>query len=432
MILQKFYKFFYKNTKKDKREIWLINDRNNKAGDNGEFFFKYINEKHKDEIDSYFVISENCEDYERLKKIGNVIALGSDEHKKKFLIADKIISSMCNTWVDNPFGEDRNYIYDLFHYDYIFLQHGISKDDVSYYFHRLNKNFTMIITASKKEYQSFLSPSYDYNISNIKLTGFSRYDNLQHLKHTENPEKIILVIPTWRIYIKGTIDPLTSKSIYSKLFKNTKYFEFYDNLINNPTLLQAMEKYDYKGYFCLHPSFTEQWIDFRKNPQFIIKETFDYQEVLSKASLLITDYSSVFFDFAYMEKPIIYTQFDYEEYRNSHYKNGYFNYERDGFGPVYYNLEKTILGIIEEIENNCVMKKRYLRRIRNFFAFFDENNNERILREIYGILHQTKNKYFDKILFFCKYVYIFVFVLIFCYKLDNAMNEKNDEDNEFY
>ena len=409
----------YNNIKYDKREIWLINDRNNKAGDNGEYFFKYLNDKHRDEIDSYFIISDNCEDYHRLKKIGNVIPLGSDEHKKKFLIADKIISSMCNNWVDNPFGEDRRYIYDLFHYDYIFLQHGISKDDVSNFFHRLNKNFTMIITASKKEYQSFLSPIYNYNISNIKLTGFSRYDNLEHLKNTENPEKIILLIPTWRIYIKGTIDPLTSKSIYSNLFKKTKYFEYYDNLINDPILLQIMEKYKYKGYFCLHPSFTEQWIDFRKNSRFKIKDYFNYQKLLSKASLLITDYSSIFFDFAYMEKPIIYTQFDYEEYRNSHYKQGYFDYEKDGFGPIYYNLEETIIGIIKEIENNCVLKKKYLRRIRNFFAFFDENNNERIFKAIYSLSHKPKKIFLDKILSFCKSVYVFVLFFIFCKKINS-------------
>ena len=115
----------------------------------------------------------------------------------------------------------------------------------------------MIITASKQEYQSFLSQNYGYSENNIKLTGFPRYDNLQHSK---NQERIILIIPTWRINIKGTIDPLTSKSIYSPFFKKTEYFEFYNGLINDPNLIQAMKKYDYKGYFCLHPSFSSQMV----------------------------------------------------------------------------------------------------------------------------------------------------------------------------
>ena len=133
--LRKQNKKFRNENNENRKQIWLINDRLNKAGDNGEFFYRYINEKRKEEIDSYFIISENCDDFERLKRIGNVIPFNSEEHLSKFLIADKIVSSICNTWVDNPFGKDRKYIYDLFLFDYIFLQHGITKDDVSHFFH---------------------------------------------------------------------------------------------------------------------------------------------------------------------------------------------------------------------------------------------------------------------------------------------------------
>ena len=412
----------------NKKEIWLINDRLNQAGDNGEYFFRYINENKKNEIDSYFILLENCTDFKRIKNIGNVIPFGSEKHLNKFLMADKIISSMCNSWVDNPFGEDRLYIYDLFHFDYIFLQHGISKDDVSHYFHKLNKNFTMIITAAKKEYLSLMSPNYGYNESNIKLTGFARYDNLQHLKSTKKTEKIILIIPTWRMSIKGTIDPLTSKSVYSKFFKATQYFEFYNSLINNQKLLEAMKKLNYTGYFCLHPAFASQWIDFDKNPQFIIKETFDYQEVIAKASLLVTDYSSVFFDFAYMGKPIIYSQFDYEEYRENQYQNGYFDYQRDGFGPVFTDVENTVNGIIEYINNGCTLKNKYLRRIQTFFSFFDENNCERIYKEIYAISHNKKKNLWEDV---SRYIYAFIIIIICCFKLDNLMNERFDEEKDY-
>ena len=53
--------------------------------------------------------------------------------------------------------------------------------------------------------------------------------------------------------------------------------------------------------------------------------------------------SSVAFDFAYLGKPVIYAQFDKEEFYEKHdYKAGYFNYERDGFGEVVYDLESTV------------------------------------------------------------------------------------------
>ena len=421
----------YRNKiKNKKKEIWLINDRPNQAGDNGEYFFKYLNENKKDEIDAYFVILENCTDYDRLKNVSNVLPLGSDEYLEMFLKADKIVSSMCNSWVDNPFGDDRIYIYDLFHFDYIFLQHGISKDDVSHFLHRLNKNFTMIITASKKEYRSMLSPNYGYNPNSIKLTGFARYDNLQHYKEAQKYEKMILIIPTWRMNIKGTVDSLTGKSIHSHYFKDTQFFAFYDNLINDPRLIHSMKKLNYTGVFCLHPTFSAQWVDFRQNSQFIIQDSCNYQELLSKASLLVTDYSSVFFDFAYMRKPIIYTQFDYEEYRKYHYQNGYFNYLTDGFGPVYTDIFSSVDAIIDAINNNCPLKKKYLRKIQSFFAFSDEHNNDRIYQQIYGISHPSKDENFKGAKFYSSCLYLFIISLFFFYKLDQMSKDKTQNESE--
>ena len=84
---------------------------------------------------------------------------------------------------------------------------------------------------------------------------------------------------------------------------------------------------------------------------FLIEEKCNYQEFLLESSLLITDYSSIFFDFGYLRKPVIYSHFDYEKYRKSHYREGYFDYKYDGFGPVCFNINCTINEIIYEIKN---------------------------------------------------------------------------------
>ena len=62
-------------------------------------------------------------------------------------------------------------------------------------------------------------------------------------------------------------------------------------------------------------------------------------------SLLITDFSSIYFDFAYQKQPVIYYHFDYQQYRKEHYSEGYFNYERDGFGPIVYDLQSLVKNI---------------------------------------------------------------------------------------
>ena len=42
---------------------------------------------------------------------------------------------------------------------------------------------------------------------------------------------------------------------------------------------------------------------------------------------MITDYSSVFFDFSYMRKPVIFYQFDEKKFRKAQYAEGYFSYK---------------------------------------------------------------------------------------------------------
>ena len=75
----------------------------------------------------------------------------------------------------------------------------------------------------------------------------------------------------------------------------------------------------------------------------------DYRDVYALSSLVVCDYSSAVFDFAYLRKPIVYAQFDAEDFFGGKHtvKKGYFDYERDGFGEVEHDLEATVDRIIE-------------------------------------------------------------------------------------
>lgn len=64
----------------NENQIWLINDRKKLAGDNGEYFFKYLNKIKPKGINFYFVIDNNCSDYERLKNNDNIIDINSQKY----------------------------------------------------------------------------------------------------------------------------------------------------------------------------------------------------------------------------------------------------------------------------------------------------------------------------------------------------------------
>ena len=96
------------------------------------------------------------------------------------------------------------------------------------------------------------------------------------------------------MYIKGIRDLITHESIPSESFLNTTYFHFYNDLISNKELNDNMMKNEYTGILCLHPNFAALSSYFTQNKLFKVKDNCKEQELFAKASLLITDYSSIF------------------------------------------------------------------------------------------------------------------------------------------
>ena len=361
------------------KEIWLISDRPNIANDNGMHFFKYVNSLKNNNIKSFFCINENNDSYLEMKKYGKVLNLNSLKYKIIFLNAEKVISSQADTWVLNPFGKAEIYYRGIFKYKFVFLQHGITKDDISSWVHKLNKNIYKFVTAATNEYNSIVNGTYGYTKNEIILTGFPRFDNLYN-----EEEKIIAIMPTWRQNIAGNYNHHTGLRDYNPDFIYTDYFKFYNDLITDEKLLTFLNKNNYKLCFVIHPSFEKQAVDFKSNNNIeILSGNVDYQTIFRKAKLLITDYSSVAFDFGYLRKPILYTQFDKDNFFSGHlYDKGYFSYEKDGFGPIVTNKDDTIKYIIDMHKNNFKLDKTYQKRINNFFKFNDQNNSYRVYQEL--------------------------------------------------
>ena len=196
--------------KRNKKYI-LINDRPEKAGDNGEALFRYICSERKDlKKKTYYVISKKSDDYKRVKKIGKVVNMNGLKHKILFLNAKYIYSSHNHKLFYNAFDlEEKKYYSDLFNYTYVWLQHGITQNNIEIAGNRLNTKADYIIAATNDEYNQFITRPYFYDKSHILLTGFARFDLLN-----DNSENIISVCPTWRMNLVG---PFSSDGINTPL-----------------------------------------------------------------------------------------------------------------------------------------------------------------------------------------------------------------------
>ena len=366
---------------KGNKKIWLLSDRVNVAGDNGEALFRYLSIRQDKSVDAYFLINGDAADFSRMKEFGKVIPRNTEAHYLLQLTADYIISSAGEHVVFNPWTEDyrcSEIVRDLLaKSQYIFLQHGITINDVSGWLNRYNKNIRGFVCAAPREAQSILDYDYYYDSKNIWLTGFARHDRLYH-----DEQKMIVIMPTWRRFL--AIDGDTENRLVPN-FTESEYFKFYDSLINNEKLIDASIRLGYQLCFMPHPGIKRHGLQFfhRDARVRFLDFNITYRDVFARANLVMTDYSSAVMDFAYLHKPIVYCQFDKEIFFKNHIvKHGYFDYERDGFGEVTYDLYSCIDVMITYMENDCKVHDPYGERMDQFFAFHDKNNAQRIYDKI--------------------------------------------------
>ncbi len=365
------------------RELWIISDRVLKADDNGEHFFRYMTLNHKDK-NCYFALAYDSVDYDRLSKIGKVIDPNSNKYKLMFGRADYVVSSQAENYVFNPLGTGNECVRDQYHFKYVFLQHGIIKDDLSPWLNVNTKKMDMFVTSAEREYESLLKYKYYYGPEVVKLTGLPRYDTLREKEKLYPTKNRIMLSLTWRTGLASLVDKESGDRDYNPDFKKSDYFKFINNLMNDKRLLKVLKDKDYKIRFIPHPNVLIQLKDFDFNDYIEVeKDSINYQKEFCLNKLLITDYSSVFFDFCYLKKPVIYYQADREVfYKEQLYDKGYFEYEKDGFGPVFKDYDKFVDGLINIINNDCKLSKTYEKRIDDFFKYNDSFNCERVYEEI--------------------------------------------------
>jgi len=363
-----------------RKPIWIISDRGLAAGDNGESLFRYIQNHNNLNARVYFAISKKSKDYNRLKKMGRVINQNSLYYKLIFLLSTKIISSHADTETTNPFIRQIDHYVDLFNFDFIFLQHGVIRHDLSNWLNKYEKNIKLFVTSAKKEYDSILHHSYYYEKEKIILTGLPRHDYL-----IDRPEGKLIIAPTYRKALSKMKTDSVGSRRYDPFFKNSEYFKFYNRLIHDKRIINVLDKYNMKGELYLHPVFASQVVDFKSNNRVqVMKFPYNYNNAFASGNLLITDYSSIVFDFVYLKKPVVYSQFDHDIFyeQQSYEKSDDFSDERDGFGEITYDYETLVNKTVQSIKRGCTMSIKYKKRVDDFFFKTDRKNTKRVFEAI--------------------------------------------------
>ncbi len=366
---------FYKN-----KRIWLMYDKLYKGGDSCEYLYRFTKDKH-DGVTRYYIIDKNTSDYRQMKRDGlHPVKTGSLKHKMAFLNADIALITNSQCFPFNGYSLDKSrFIRDLCNFPTMCLQHGLSVQKCAMAQQRIIDNTRMYFIASKYEEKNLNNHVYGYKDTGIlKMTGIGRYDGL-----INNDQKQILITPTWRMY--NAMPVTTSEGeqrSYNPDFKNTVYYRIYNDLINDQKLIETAKRTGYQIKYLLHPILSAQVGDYTPDPYVeVISSVGDmsYEKILTESSLMVTDYSGVQFDFAYMKKPLVYF---HPDELPAHYDDGGFFYDTMGFGEICTTSAQLVDTLCEYMENGCRMKPEYIARVDDFYHWDDHNACQRIYDEI--------------------------------------------------
>jgi len=111
------------------------------------------------------------------------------------------------------------------------------------------------------------------------------------------------------------------------------------------------------------------------------EESSDINLLLPHIDILITDYSSVFFDFLLLDRPIIFTPFDIDQYAAID-REFYEDYNSATPGPKCKNWNEVIKALSDILKGRDLYGEIRREKLRVYNSYIDVNNCQRIVKEI--------------------------------------------------
>jgi hypothetical protein len=282
---------------------WVFMDRDIDADDNAEHLYRWVH-KHHPEINAWFLLSRESPDWKRLSSEGFRLIEPGIQRKLLLLNSDCILSSH----PEYVFGGfDRELYGSSMNWRFVFLQHGVIKDDMSHWLS--GQPFDLFVTSSPREHASIMGDDtpYSYTAREMCRSGLARHDSLlAAAASTPSSEaNIVLVMPTWRGALSD--DRLSDDSM--KAIAASEYVQRWGALLRSEQLREQIERHGMRLVFMPHPNAVPFLPAFAlpSHVEVLTKADIGIQALFARSAIMVTDYSSVAFEMAYLRRPVITT-----------------------------------------------------------------------------------------------------------------------------
>lgn len=349
-------------------DIWLFAERGSDARDNAFHLFKYVRAHHP-EIDARFVINATSPDFLKVADIGRTVEPNTVDHYLAFRYASRLISS--HLYGAAPFGKAARIALPVLpQKKHAFLQHGVAANDLVI----RSPHVDLLVLSSEAEIANFANSSRQA-IRSARVLGLCRYDSLVDLSKGSEV-RVVLIMPTFR----KRLENLSRMPDHIERFRQDPYYQRWQSFLHSADLRRLARTHDFEVVFYLHHSAQKYSHNFSAPDDRIrVSDRYqdDVQALLRSSSLLVTDYSSVAFDFAYMGKPVVAYQFDRESFHAGHYPRGARSHSIAAVGQVL-EYQDALLKEIEDIAvSGFETPDQYAQNSRLLFRFNDRSNTMR-------------------------------------------------------
>lgn len=357
----------------DSRHIQLVYEKFcMMAQDNGYYFFKYCmdhEEEKRQKNHIYYVITKDAPDRKKLDAYqSRLVDFMSIRHMIYMIAAELLVST-----------DTRNHLYAmrqrgsilkryLRKKPLVFLQHGVTALKKVDFFYGKGKSGSCDLFVVTSDFEKKIIEDYfGYAEDEIVNSGFARWDVLED---KSEGLREILIMPTWRAWLEN---------VTLEEFKESDYFHNYMELLNSPRFHSFLEKNDLLANFYLHSKFREFIQDFSVESDRIRLIVFGEEpanELMMRCKMLVTDYSSVCWDVFYLDKPVVFFQFDRDKYMEAH--GSYLDMDRELFGDCAQDVDGLLTYMERCADDRFVVRPEYEKMQKSFYKYFDDQNSRRI------------------------------------------------------
>ncbi|MDR2997541.1 MAG: glycosyltransferase, partial [Microbacterium sp.] len=296
-----------KNPRKKSRfsNAWVFIDRDVDAGDSAEDMYWWMRDNHP-EINSWFVLRQGTKDWDRMSARGaRLVDYGSPDFGALLHNASHLASSHADRFITD--AVPRKHV--PTDYVFTFLQHGVIKGDISGWLNA--KSIQVFVTSTEDEYDYISGDSpFKFGSKEVRLTGLPRFDVLLE-RAAEVPDaerNLVLVMPTWRDYLVSGMKGASDDRARVEGFEETNYARSISGLLRNEELAVALKAQGKRLVFMPHPNMKPYLRDFDVPGHVELRsyQDTDVREMIIHAAALVTDYSSIAFNAAYLRVPVVY------------------------------------------------------------------------------------------------------------------------------